>query len=486
VVVVQTVQGGEMKKAALISVLTIVLLFGYVNQAKSQYIEDALRYAIPNGMITPRVAAFNVAYHGLSDDIGALMYNPAGLTLPQSSELSFGFGFTRNSTETEFMSLKNLTNTNNGYISHFGLLIPIENGKHRAAIGIGYFLESNYDDNMKYDAFNPTSTFIANEAQFGPRNYQNNFATDLGLANRYFYTPIKDSLQQSAFILEKGGLHNITGGAAFDLNDYVSVGFTITGKWGNYSYNRHYIEADIYNKYNHYDTTFSNVDFSSLDINEIINADISGVTGSVGIQARILDFMRFGATIKFPTWYQINENFSQSAASHFDNGDLLDSTWVGQTSYHITTPFVYCAGLSFYAQGLTFTTGIEYTDVSQIVFSDATTEVQNLNMYIAQMLVGQVTWGFGAEYKIPLMPLFVRASYASTTSPYGQDIPNAYLSHFSLGGGLLLGDNIRLDGLFRWKNVSQLRTNYGSGTNASTYIFTTMPMDIGFQLTYRY
>ncbi len=477
-----------MNKTALIIVIFVICFLGAENGVHAQYIEDALRYAIPNGMITPRVAAFNVSYNGLSDDIGALMYNPAGLTLPQSSELSFGFGFTRNNTETEFMNLKNLLHTNNGYLSHFGLLFPMDNGKHRAAIGIGYFLESNYDDDMKYDAFNPTSTYIANEAQFGPRSFNDNFATFLSLANSQFKTPLTDSLQQSAFIQEKGGLHNITGGAAFDLNDYISVGFTITGKWGSYSYSRDYNETDVLNKYNYFDTNFTNIDFNNLNINESITADISGVTGSLGIQARILDFMRFGATIKFPTWYQINENFSQKATVLYDNGDVSQTPYdnEGQTSYHITTPFVYCAGMSFYAQGLTFTTGIEYMDVSQLVFSDATTDVQNLNMYIAQMLVGQVTWGFGAEYKIPLMPIFVRASYASTTSPYSQDIPNAYLSYFSLGGGILFGDNIRLDGVFRWKDVSQLRTNYGSGTNASTYIFTTMPLDIGLQLTYRY
>ncbi|OGU16651.1 MAG: hypothetical protein A2X61_16235 [Ignavibacteria bacterium GWB2_35_12] len=468
----------------------IYIAIGFVLVAASapagaQFIEDALRYAIPNGMLTPRVAGFNVSYHGLSDDIGALMYNPAGLTLPAASEISIGFGFTRNSTETDYLGSKKLMNTNNEIISNIGLIAPIDMKKGKASIGIGYFLESDFENNMKYDAFNPNNTFIADEAANGPDRFYDNIATYLTLADRNFYTPLQDSLQQTAMIQEKGGIHNITGGMAFDITENMSVGFSIVGKWGAYKYIRDYTETDVLHKYEVWDTAnFSDIDFHQLTMKETIFADISGVSGSIGFQARVLESLRFGVSVKLPTWYEIHEDFSWNASAEFDNNIFSDSAYIydGQTSYNVTTPFVYCAGVSFNFQGLTLTGGVEYTDVTQLEFSDATQKVEELNIDIVQTLTGQVTYGFGAEYQLPVFPAFVRASYASTTSPYIVNIPNADLTYFSVGGGLYIGEKVRLDALVRWRNISELRTNYGT----TNYTYTKKPMDIGLQLTYRY
>ncbi|MBI5325640.1 MAG: outer membrane protein transport protein [Ignavibacteriae bacterium] len=466
------------------------LAFGFVlimasASAEAQSIEDALRYSIPNGIITPRVAGFNVSYHGLSDDIGALMYNPAGLTIPASSEISVGFGFTRNSSETDYLNVKNLLNTNDELITNLGIIVPIDTKKNKASIGIGYFLESNFENNMKFDAFNPKSTFIADEAAYGPNRYYDNIATYLNLADRNFNTPLKDSLQQSALIQEKGGLHNLTGGLAYDISDVISVGFSIVGKWGTYKYTKNYTETDILHKYEYWDTSnFTNIDFHQLNMTEDINADITGISGSVGFQARLMESLRFGITIKLPTWYEISEKFSWIASAEFDKNIISDSAYVydGNTSYNVTTPFVYCAGLSFNFQGLTLTGGVEYSDASQIEFSRATAEVEKYNQDIIQQLTGQVTYGFGAEYQLPVFPAFVRASFASTTSPYIDNNPNSNLTIISFGGGLFIGDKVRLDALVRMRDYTDKRINYAD----LAYNFTLKPVDFGLQLTYRY
>ena len=100
--------------------------------------------------------------------------------------------------------------------------------------------------------------------------------------------------------------------------------------------------------------------------------------------------------------------------------------------------------------------------------------------------MGQTTWGFGVEYKIPLMPVVVRSSFASTTSPYTIDIPHAYVSYFSLGGGLFLGSNIRMDLVFRWKSQSTLNTNYGTISDGSVFTLSNDNLNMGLQFTYRY
>ncbi|MFA6570474.1 MAG: hypothetical protein WCT77_04480 [Bacteroidota bacterium] len=476
------------KLCKTVFVLACITILSAV-QSKAQFIEDALRLTGTNSIITPRVGGLNVAYHGISDDIGALLYNPAGLTISPYPEISIGMGFSRNNSQTDFLSELNTMKTNDEFVSHFGLSSPIQSNNRAYAVGIGYFNESNFGNMFHYEGFNQTSSFIGWEAQNGPRNFNDNIATFLTLADSNFRTPIKDSIYQKGTVEETGGLHNITGAIAFEVSDNVSIGVSLSGKFGTYGYNRSYFEIDTRHKYDYWDQqNFTNVDFDKLDVNEKIKQNISGITGSIGIMARITDFIRLGATVKFPTWYEINEDFSQTATADFDNGQSTDVPYknVGSTRYNITTPFIYCAGASVNMMGLTFSAGIEYTDVSQLSFSDATDAVMNLNPVMKTQLVGQTTWGFGAEYKIPLVPVVVRASYASTTSPYMQDIANAYISYVSLGGGLYLSPNVRVDVLVRWKDYSELRTNYGTIENGSTYILTQKPMSMGLQLTYRY
>lgn len=483
-----------MKRIIMAIALAIVL----PSIASAQFIEDALRLAQPNGYISPRSGGLNVAFNGIADDYSALFFNPAGLSLVARSEISIGLGFQRNSTKTDFLDNLNTFKSNDAYINHAGVIAPFATKYGNASIAIGYALESNFANNLEYSAFNGNSTII-NDYASRKGSLDKNLASYLWLADDNFNTPIRDSLRQNAFIKESGGLHTIIGGAGFDLSPNVSFGFSLSGKWGTYRYNREYQEIDVFDKYNSRDKLgdyyfegehYNNVDLQSMTMRENLEQSINGITGSLGVMARLDDFMRFGASIKFPNFYDITEDFSQNASVVFDNGQTIEPPFEtrGKTSYKVQTPFVYSAGVSVHTQGITFSAGVEYSDVTQLEFSDAPDAVMLLNNRIVRELVGQTTWGFGAEYEVPLLPMVVRGSFSSTTSPYVKDVPGATLNVFSFGGGFYVAPNIRLDGLFRWTDISQLRTNYGNGSIASGegYIYTAQPLNIGFQLTYRY
>ncbi|NLO19330.1 MAG: hypothetical protein GX121_05560 [Ignavibacteria bacterium] len=476
----------KMKKI-IWSAVAFFLLTTLVN---AQTIEDALRFTKSNGYISPRAAGLGVSFHGICDDVAALAYNPAGLSLIGKTELSFGFGFTNFSTETNFLNQTTPFNSNDEYITHFGFAVPFDTKQGNGAVGLAYFLENNFNNNMKYEAFNPFSTMTNYYSVFGTRIRENNLAYELFLTDTNLNSPITDSLQQKAFLQESGGLHNIVGGVSFDLSEYVSLGVALQGKWGTYNYKRNYSERDIYNKYNYFDDVYwTNIDFNRLEVDERIEQKITGISGSIGIQARFEDLLRFGANIRFPTFYEVEDVSDIYAQSYFDNGDhyLFEKDY--QSSYKLRTPFVYSAGVSFHALDLTFAFGVEYKDVTQLKFSDAIRDIENLNTTIIQELVGQTTWGFGIEYEIPYAPILARASFSSTTSPYVFDIPGASFQTASLGGGIYVAPNIRLDAIFRWSSVSEMRTNYGNSSDPETfsrYTFKNNPLDIGLQFTYRY
>lgn len=476
-----------------IRILIMIFLLSY-SFSFSQYIEDALRYSNSNGIITARAAGLNIAFQGISDDIAALYYNPAGLTLIGKSELSFGLGFTRNSNETNYINTNDILKSNNEYVTHIGIALPVQFEDTKAAIAIAYFLEDDYSSNLSFKGFNPYTTLINSESSLGPRSLKDNWSYLLYLSNSEgngdkvnFITPYKDSLNQSAIIAEGGGLQNISGGMSFDVSEYVSLGFGITGKWGDYSYSKNYTESDDLGIYSN--TNIEGRIFDRLKTNENLSQKVSGINATIGVQTRLGDFFRFGVAVKTPTWYQVDETFDARYDAYFKSAHQSEYyKYDGKNSYNLRTPFVYSAGISIHGEGLTFAAGVEYSDDTQLKFSDAIPEVMALNNRIMLELVGRTTWGFGLEYDIPFVPFVVRASYSRTTSPYQIDIPNANLTNFSLGAGAYIGKNIRLDGVFRWIDYSEQLTNFKTDylEKYANFVVNRMPLNISIGLTYRY
>lgn len=484
---VQQDQGEKMKK--FIFILSFIVLYPTLNF--SQFVEDALRYTIPNSMITPRSSSFGVSFYGLSDDISGLFFNPAGLIYIGHSEISVGLGFTRNFAESDYLFNKLERRTNSSYLTHAGIAVPVQEFKKDVVAAIAYFHENNFQNYFDYSGFNPKSSIISSLAKNGPQDTTANIPYFLWLANNKFITPIKDSVQQNVYVNEDGGLHNITGGFSVLLTKNVSVGATITGKFGKFTYYREFNEIDNTNKYNFFDSAgYSNIDFNSFVLKESITQKVSGISGSIGVFGTFENFLRFGATIKFPTYFQVEEEFRQDAFARFDDGwepNPYEPRENSFNSYKITTPFTYAAGISLKVIDFIFAAGVEYFDVTQLRFSDAPPQINQLNTQIVRELVGQVQWGLGIQYSPSILPLEFRVSYSSITSPYVKDIPNASTNIISLGGALYLAPNIRLEPIFQYVTNSNLRSNYHTEDESSrNYILNLTSMKIGLQFTYRY
>ncbi len=480
-------QGENMKKIFLV----LLLISLWHIEIFPQFVEDALRYTIPNSMITPRASSFGVAFYGLSDDISGLFFNPAGLIFIGHSEISLGLGFNRNITESDYLSNKMERKSNSSYFTHIGIVVPVKEFSKDVVAGIGYFHENNFQNYFDYSGFNPKSSIINSMAKYGPQDTTLNIPYFLWLANNKFKTPVVDSVQQNILVNEDGGLHNITGGFSVRLNKNVSIGATIMGKFGRFTYNREFNEIDIKNKYNFFDSVnYSNIDFNSFSLKESLTQKVSGISGSLGVFGTFENFLRFGATIKFPTYFQVEEEFRQDAYARFDDGwepNPYEPKENSYNSYKITTPFIYAAGISIKVVDFIFTAGVEYFDVTQLRFSDAPPEIDRLNSKIVRELVGQVQWGLGIQYAPSILPVEFRAGYSSITSPYVKDIPNANTNILSLGAAIYLAPNIRLEPTFQYLTNSVLRTNYETDDeNSRNYIIKLSPIKIGLQFTYRY
>ncbi len=434
--------------------------------AQAQFIEDGLRLARPNGLISARAGAIGPAYSGIADDFAALYYNPAGLMFIPRRELTLGVQLHRTRNTTDFLTSSTILNGNSEAINAIGFVSPLKFGSTKAAIAVGYLLESDFDDDYKITGRGSSSIVGAWITSPGSQA----LARDLFLSdsiNGRLVTPLGGGLNQTATVLESGGLHSLSGGIGIDIAENVSIGFTLHGKWGSYSYDRRYNEVDDQNIYNELDTAnFSNVDFTSLLVRETVDQDISGIGASFGIMGKIEDFMRFGITVRTPSYYSITENFSRTAKVTFDNNDVYESPAdgpeAGRNSYSVSTPFVFNTGLSFHVMGLTVAGSVEYSDLSQVEFSSSLVDIEDMNIDIAEQLTGQLTWGVGAEYEVPALPVVVRAGMSSGSSVYTDAPDEEEYTLFTAGAGLYFAPKNRIDAMYGNRTTFSRRVLYNA------------------------
>jgi len=470
----------------------IVLLCSEIHST-AQQVEDAVRIGNSNGTISSRAAGLGISYSGISDDYSALFYNPAGLSLLAKREFSIGLEYLRTSTSSDFLQSGSSIGSSIVSPTNCGFVFPFKTKTGTAAIAFGYNYESSLDNTLQFDGFNLTSSivqYLVNETSDLRTNlaYQVSIADTKGSGK--LHSPIVGEVQQTGFITERGGIHNVTGGGAITLSESFSVGLNIAGKWGSFNYDREYKEFDINNKYNVWDTlNFNNTDFSSLTLNENITQQISGLSATIGFQARFGDAFRFGVTIKSPTFYHIDENSARSISATFDDGTILtplypenSTSFAQNNSYQIITPFVFGLGFSYHLEGLTVSTAMEYNDLTQRHFKQAQPELLRLNTEILRTLAGIITFGVGAEYEIPNTTLVIRASYTGVTSSYSNS--SAITKIFGAGCGIYVAPNVRLDFAARLSSYSQTRSNYGVAGSFVNYTFS--PTQVSAQLTYRY
>lgn len=452
-------------------ILAVLMISISISTAKSQSIEDALRFTNHNAMITARAGALDISYHGIVDDAAALYYNPAGLSLLTLRELSLGVGMQIMDTKTSFLGNVNDMSTTKGLINNFIFVTPLKWGDHNAAFSFGYNNEKNFDSNHDMMGFNPNGSYIS-------------YLDDLFMA--------KDSLQQEIYQAEDGSMNNITAGLAVDLNENFSVGVSFGFKVGSYEYLRNLYEEDVMNLYTVYEPGVS-VDLHSFEVEDRLLQDFTGIYGSLGFLGRIGNFMRIGVNVKFPSMIQIEEKYDIYYLETYDNPDEDGYTQYEETefydnTYDVITPFVFSGGISTNFAGLTISAGIEYSDASSLEFDDAHSSVIALNSVILKEFTSTLSYGFGLEYEVPKLPVVVRGSYAHKSSPYVFD-NHLETTNMSFGAGVYFGKKVRLDFGARLSEFSETNVNYGESSDPfyySTFTKDSSPMIFVMGLTYRY
>lgn len=474
----------------------------------AQYPEDALRLAETGYGISARSVAMGNAMTGLSQGFDAVLFNPAGLAQSRQSEVTGSLnilGYDNNATYFGKSTSDSRSQTN---LSDIGLIYPFPTTRGSFVIAFGYNRSNDFNSVLGFNGFNPQSSII-------PTLFDNNANYDVpfqvGLDDEIYDSTtgavtitrmvVQKNVQQTGIQKETGGVGNWSVSAAMDMAQDISIGLTLNLITGSYNYTRSFLETDPKGRFA-YDTLSSlagAVGFGSFNYSFTDNQDISGWNAKLGFLYRFTDqdgntMGRLGVTITFPSFITVNDNFSDAATAYFLTGTSYSYPPPGVSSatsnnYDVTTPFKFGIGGSGGTKQLTLAADIEYTDWTQLQFSNSNLPsdfINSLNDSIGADFRATVLLRGGAELALtdPTYSLFVpyiRAGFSYLPSPYkGDGTPQA--QKFASGGvGFRIQNSLVIDLAYQygwWNTSHQLYDAYSTTAEKVT--------DTNFMFTFKY
>ncbi len=424
------------------------LIFGLIifitAVAYSQNTLDAYRLSQQGYGLGARSLGLGMGYTGIADDYSAAYWNPAGLGQMRRSEISLGLS--NLSYQSDATYLGNTTSFTNSVttLNNLGLVYSLPTVQGSLVIAFGYGRTPCYTSALSFHGFNKTSSMTLSEDDL-----DFNTGYNLYLLDADNLTPFADSMEQNGKILEDGGLNNWMISGAVEAEKNLYLGASVNFVSGSYSYTRDYYEYDARNKYSvaRYDTDA----ISQWDILNTINEDISGFTARLGLLYKFNSRSRIGINIKIPTYYTLHEDTYDEGNSYFevphsDGYTNYQYTTAGSYDFDFTTPFELSAGFSFGGREIMLAGSVEYTDWTQMKFSngDPTWELK-MNNRIKEYFTPTVNLHGGLEYYVPETTLRLRGGFAYLPSPYKND-PTSYNKKYVTGGlGVVLADMLMLD-----------------------------------------
>jgi long-subunit fatty acid transport protein len=329
-----------------------------------------------------RASGMGFAHGAVSEDGSSLYYNPAGLSQIRRIELSGGVIHDAHDRKVAFDTSGEFDGTGVSVqdaeisatqLGHLSLAYPVPAYRGSLVFGFSYQRIAS----LKSDYFRDGTLREA--------------------------TPQGNGLYESESFAESGSVNYWTGGVAADVSPHVSIGGSIS-----------YIQGDTRQDFeiqrlrtrpgNPPDVEDSDEVFKS---EEFRDADLTGITGSFGVLARVSESVRAGLTVDLPQRYE----FDGSVSSRFEDREKIDtqSFFFEDT---ITLPFSFLASVAVTPPNLLLAADLRLTDWTQIDFEGSVLSGRE-NAYRSTADIN-----IGAEYQLPFHPTRIRAGWSRQPIPY--------------------------------------------------------------------
>lgn len=431
--------------------VALLLITAFSTGAMAQSEVDALRYSRLNPSGTARFTAMGGAFGALGADFTSLSFNPAGIGLYKSSEISISPSFYIGKTEATYNGRFRDDSRYNFNLGSVGIVMttsPVTRGNQslwkNVQFGFGINRLANFNNRIMIEGFNNSSSFLTpyldNAYGVDPRDlgqYNTKLAYDADLlflrdnidsASWNYQSDLPNGgVNQRKSIETKGSLNEMVFTLGANYGDKLYLGATIGVPYIRYTETSTYTETD----------TEGNSDYlNSFTRTDNLETSGTGINFKFGLIYRATDWLRLGGAIHTPTFYTgMTDNWEATIKSNFDNGRTLTArSPEGFYEYELTTPMraIGSIGIIVGKSGV-ISADYEYVDYGtarlrapDYDFNNENETIRNAYLTAGNLRLG-TEWRYGA--------LNFRGGYSLSANPY-KNGTNSANSSYSLGLGI--------------------------------------------------
>lgn len=452
---------------------------------QAQEIQDAVRYAQDNLTGTARFRAMSGAFGALGGDLSSTLINPAGSAVFNTNQAGFTISSFNQRNNATFFNNPTRQNDNNFELNQLGAVFVFQSTEREAkwkkiAFAINYDQTNNFDNRTFAAGRNPTNsvanyflsyangiplgdlinvpfgnmTFAEQQAFLGFEGYVINPASDSAGNTEYFSNvPAGGNYLQENFVSSRGFNGKLNFNLAAQYEDFLFLGANL---------NAHFIDFRRYQNFFESNNNDPQNGLQRVRMENDLYTYGNGFSFQLGAIAKLTNELRIGAAYQSPTWYRLNDEFTQTLVSEDrENGqsfsNVVDPRIINiYPAYTLQTPGSFTGSVAyiFGTQGLL---SFDYTlkDYSNTQFRPASSYFNDLNNQMTNILTATNEFRIGGEYRIKEWSL--RGGYRFEDSPYRDRLVVGSLTSYSAGFGYNFGAT-RLDMAY---NYSQREFNQG-------------------------
>jgi hypothetical protein len=436
-------------------ILPVLVIVAITQSTYAQYSQDAIRFSTFQTGSTARIKALGNATTAIGGDLSSVSGNPAGLGFFTKSELSITPEFNKFGANSSYLgqassSNSNTLNFNNASaVLYSRLNTPAGASKDEGWLSLNFGASYN-----RTNDFYQTINYSGNNTANSITNYYANLANSQGVSftdpyalQDYAYAhglidqyPVKPAttpatntflsnvfndrgapnspVNQSNSITREGGQteFSLAMGANYSNKLYLGIGIGITSI--RYNSINTFTEGGTASVLNSSNVAVNSNYVSSYTQNQATTG--SGFNARIGFIYKPDPAFRIGATLTTPTWYTINDDYSEGLNTQYKTG--ATGTYANgpndyQLTYNFHTPLKVSGGLAIFAGNLGFITGdVEYVDYSSVKIDDTDGyNASNDNHDIKTLYRSTVNAHVGAEVKLD--QLYLRGGYGIQGNP---------------------------------------------------------------------
>jgi hypothetical protein len=384
---------------------------------------DALRYSflIPGG--TARFLGTAGAFNAVGADLSTMNTNPAGLGIFKTSEFVFTSSVFSSATTSSYYSQDRSENNTHFSIPNLGFVYSIPLAKSSESggfqflqLGFGLVRNADFHNHLAISGTNPESSLLDAYVEWSngyTSDELNEFDTKLAYET-YLIDPVQGTLNytnkaplypngtiapvdQRKFIESEGYVNEMDLSVSVNYGDWIYVGITC-----GLPYIRYY-EVSTYQEFNN--ITDDTTTFDTFSKYNYLDTRGNGFNFKFGLIVRPANFLRLGAAIHTPTYYNnMRDDYNTSMASILNNGKSYnDYSPYGTYDYQLETPLraIASAAIIFKHSGL-LSFDYEYVDYasaelkgySGFDFYDENESIRSLYTFASNFRAG-TEWKFG-------------------------------------------------------------------------------------------